>query len=95
VNEQDLSDDPHAAILLEAWYIWRQRNAKYKDNWKHQGARGNLFKLRWKVERAWQVLWHSDHIAQADMDDLLDCINYCAAAIRCAREGNRDGAWFW
>lgn len=92
------TEEEHAAVLHEALAIWKQRQAKYQDNWRHQGMRGNLFKLRWKVERAWMSLWHLPlHNVEGtiDVDDLLDSINYAVCAIRLARERNRDGDWFW
>lgn len=89
--------EEHLRVLMEAMDIWKERNQKYRDNWRRQGLRGNLFKLRWKVERAWQHLWNMDKGMEGvpDVDDLLDSINYAVCAIRLARERNRDGDWFW
>jgi hypothetical protein len=83
--------DDHLAVLLEAHQLYEQRNRVYKDVWKHHGLRGNLVKLRLKVERAWTTLWAGDQ----DEDDLLDVINYAAMCVRCLRDENRDGAWRW
>lgn len=95
-------DDPavasyiaHSDVLQEALALYVERNGRYRDNWQHQGTRGNLFKLRWKVERAWQALWHAEDVGAVDVDDLLDAINNAVFAIRCARAGDRDGRWFW
>jgi hypothetical protein len=86
----------HREVLMEAYEIMLSRSEKYGDNWRNQGARGNLFKLRWKVERAWRQLWHrEEEYALADVDDLLDAINDAVFAIRCVREGSRDGRWQW
>jgi hypothetical protein len=89
------ADDPHMKVLLEAYDLFIERNDKYEDNWRNQGARGNLFKLRWKVERAWRAIWNHEDVAQADVDDLLDVINNAVFAIRCVRDGDRDGRWDW
>jgi hypothetical protein len=90
-----VTTDEHMKVLKEANAIYIERNAKYGDNWKNQGTRGNLFKIRWKVERAWRVLWHSENVGAEDVDDLLDVINDCVFAIRCARSNDRDGRWDW
>jgi hypothetical protein len=90
------AEQEHGAVLLEALRVFQERNAVYKDNWKVSGWRGNLFKLRLKVERAWAVLWDAPPypISDLDVDDLLDVINYAACTIRCIRDGNRGGSWW-
>lgn len=82
-------------VLLNAASLFAERNGAYNDNWRRQGWRGSLFKLRLKVERAWDVLWAwpLDCEEQPSPDDLLDAINYAAFAIRQLRDGDRDGAW--
>lgn len=82
------------AVFEEALSLFAERNAGYQDNWKRQGWRGSMFKLRLKVERAWEVLWSADPArGEAGIDDLLDAINNAAFAIRSIRDGNRDGEW--
>lgn len=91
----------HAQILDRALEVYKERNETYKDNWKKQGWRGALFKLKLKVERAWEVLWDedpdnldSDYMARVT-DDLIDAINNAAFAVAAVEEGNRDGKGSW
>lgn len=95
VHAETTAQQEHLGVLLEAMHLYLERSARYGDNWKHQGARGNLFKLRWKVERAWAHIWHSENVAKEDVDDLLDAINNAVFAVLCVRAGNRDGRWQW
>ncbi len=96
----------HTRVLLAALQIHEQRREEYGDNWRRQGYRGSLFKLRLKVERVWDGLWgqitnREIDTSQGNMqptidqktDDLLDAINYAAMAWRLARVGDRDGEW--
>lgn len=97
------SERQQADILLEALAVYAERNARYNDNWKRQGWRGSLFKLRLKVERIWDVWWAMPLVHErgglgttrpdADVDDVLDVINNAVFAVRCIRDGNRDGEW--
>ena|SRR5215831_14034319 len=92
------------SIMIEASAIYGERNTLYKDNWKRFGWRGCLFRLRERVERAWDVLWDADPdtLDEEDetrdrhpvVDDLYDLINFAAFTIRAIEEGNRDGTWF-
>lgn len=94
------------AIFDEALIIYAERNVHYKDNWRRFGWRGCLFRLRERVERAWDGLWDADPDTMDEEDetrpttrhpiedDLLDLINFAAFTIRAIREGNRDGEWF-
>lgn len=86
-------------ILEEAAQIYDDRNTKRGDLWKQRGWRGALYDVRVCAERAWAHLWRAPaggkDIATHDVDDLLDCINYCAMAIIAVREGNRDGVARW
>lgn len=84
-------------ILMKALAIYEERNEKYNDNWRRFGWRGCLFRLRERVERAWDHLWGYDLAAvpdPPDLDDLYDLINFAAFTIRAVEEGNRDGSWF-
>jgi hypothetical protein len=83
------------AVMIEALNIYRERNRKYKDNWRRYGWRGCLYDLRRKVERAWDLLWNAEDTEQLDVDDLLDVINYAAITVRAVRELNRDGTGRW
>lgn len=98
------SEEEHITTLIAAARIYGERNAKYKDNWKKQGWRGGLFKLRLGVERAWDGLW--DHPVkprepweqmkerEGYIDDLYDAINQAAMTIRAVKDNNRDGNWW-
>ena len=94
VNYDTHSEHDQLRVLLNAASLFAERNEGYRDNWKRQGWRGSLFKLRLKVERAWDVLWawplDED---EPNPDDLLDAINYAAFAVRQLRDGDRDGSW--
>lgn len=91
----DEEPDPHEAVLMEALAIWHERQGRYADLWSEHGVRGNLVKLRWKVDRVWRGLWHSEDVRSAGVDDALDAINYAVCVIRAARAGDRDGRWNW
>lgn len=82
-----------ADVLEEALAVHEQRQEAYRDNWRRQGWRGSLFKLRLKVERAWDVWWGAEPQPEPDVDDLLDVINYAAMTVVAIREGDRDGTW--
>lgn len=90
-------------VLMRALKIYEERNEKYKDNWRRFGWRGCIFRMRERVERAWDALWDHEipdatdatiNPADASIDDLLDLINFAAFTIRAIEEGNRDGSWF-
>lgn len=82
------------SMLLRAWVVFIERDKMYNGNWRRQGWRGNLFKLRLKVERAWDVLWGAKSAAgPGSIDDLLDVINYAAMTAQLADVGERDGEW--
>lgn len=85
--------DPHEEVLKEALAIWRERQGQYHDLWRDHGARGNLVKLRWKLDRVWRSVWHGHN--PKNVDDALDAINYAVCVIRCVREENLDGRWDW
>lgn len=91
----------HHAVLERALDVYAERNETYKDNWKKQGWRGALFKLKLKVERAWEVLWDEDpnnldpKYMDLVTDDLIDAINNAAFAVRAVESGNRDGVGGW
>lgn len=86
----------HQEVLNRAMSLHMERNSTYNDTWRRSGWRGNLVKLRTKVERAWDVLWPADDgVHTHDVDDLLDIINYCVFIIRLVEEGDRDGDWDW
>jgi hypothetical protein len=93
--ETDAERD-HALVLCEALEIYGERNATRKDNWRKQGWRGPLYDLRDKVERVWDTFWNAEPETAdgADMDDVLDSINYAAILVRAVRLGDRDGSWF-
>jgi hypothetical protein len=88
-------------VMDEALTLYRERNVKYKDNWKRFGWRGLLFRIRERAERAWDLLWDEDvgmlptEERTVGVDDLLDLINFAAFAIRAIRDGNRDGEGKW
>lgn len=81
-------------IMMASLTIFEARNRKYKDNWRRQGWRSPLFDLRRKVERVWDVFWDGVGGPDADVDDALDALNFCAILIRAIRENNRDGSWW-
>lgn len=93
-----------AAVFLEALKIYDQRNVKYKDNWRRQGWRGMLVRVRERAERLWDDLWDADPLAVLsdettmvrglDVDDAIDLINLAGFLVRGVREGNRDGSWW-
>lgn len=88
-----------ALILAEALRIYEERNEHYKDNWRRFGWRGCLFRMRERVERAWDNLWDRPTAGakappEAADDDLIDLINFACFTIRAIREGNRDGSWW-
>jgi hypothetical protein len=92
-----------ADVILSALQVYVDRNVKYKDNWRRFGWRGCLFRLRERVERAWDYLWDAPVIEGTelalseelhDLDDMIDLINFAAFTIRAVREGNRDGSWW-
>jgi hypothetical protein len=87
----------HQNILEHALSIMSTRDPQYGDSWKNYGWRGAIFNMRRKAERVWHVLFNQpdDHHLPGDEDDLLDIINYCAMAIACMRECNRDGRNGW
>lgn len=96
---KDESLREHFQVLARAMVIHKIRRASYGDNWRQQGWRGGLFKLRLKVERSWEMWWGAPPIPdgldarQADVDDLLDAINCAVMAVRAIHENNRDGKW--
>lgn len=87
-------------IMMESLEIYNGRGRKYNDNWRRFGWRGCLFRLRERAERAWDHWWGQSELgwegreAPADVDDLLDLINFACFTIRAIREDNRDGSWF-
>lgn len=87
-------------VLLRAGFVFAERNREYCDNWKRQGWRGGLFKLRLKVERAWDVLWAAqpwpdseDTPERPPLDDLLDAVNAACFVVRSVEANDRDGSW--
>jgi hypothetical protein len=90
-------DDAHVEqfrVLMEAFDVFMERNARYRDVWKGSGYRGSLFDLRKKITRMWSVFWqgHPDEKAK-ECDDALDVINYAAFFVRNVRDGNEYGNW--
>jgi hypothetical protein len=81
-------------IMDEALAIYTERNERYVDNWRRFGWRGCLFRLRERVERAWDELWDADPEGALHDDDLVDLINFAAFTVRAIRERNRDGEWW-
>ena len=92
----DHSTVDQARVLAQALCVYDERNAKYMDNWKRSGWRGALFKLKLKVERAWDVMWDANpsDVTTDDVDDLLDAINCAGMAVRAMEDKNRDGSWW-
>lgn len=94
--------DAYEEIIAHAGVIFRDRNAKYKGNWRRYGWRSCLHDLRRKVDRCWDQLFNAPDMSPPpgtptalDVDDLLDVINYAAITIMAIREGNRDGKGGW
>lgn len=84
----------HSAVLERAMAIYGQRSARYNDLWRNNGYLGSLFNVRACVDRAWHVLWLKRRDpTPKDVDNLLDCINYCVFAIRNIERDNPSGTW--
>lgn len=86
-------------IMLKALKVYDQRNVRYKDNWRRFGWRGCLFRIRERVERAWDDLWDYDpddvESMEYKIDDLIDMINFVVFAVRAVQGKNRDGEGGW
>lgn len=101
MRDRDLdsgSEQRQLEVLMEAFSVYVERNAKRSDHWREIGWRGNLVHVRGKAERAFRQLWNaSPDGEQYDIDDLIDIINYAAMTIRLVREGTpkaRNGSWW-
>lgn len=84
------------AVALEALAVFEERNALYRDGWYHAGAIDNLRNARRKVSRQMNiatVVCEKDPPALADgnLDDAIDVINYTTFAVRNMRFVNFDG----
>lgn len=89
---RDTGEHQHALVFLRAFLLFQERNAKHRDAWQPGGAKGNLVKVRLKVERAWRQLW----VGGGDpTEELLDVINYTAFCVRSCDNDDWDGGWAW
>jgi hypothetical protein len=92
-NPGDPSMAAQFDVFVEALRVFEERNKVYNDNWKRQGYRGGLFKLRLKVERIWDTWWSGLPSAERSTDDILDAMNSAAFMYRSIKDGDRDGEW--
>lgn len=90
-----VSEAEQLTVLLDAFLIFRERNARYHDVWQQSGWRGSLYDLRKKVTRLWATFWQGkpSDAQRADVDDALDTINYAVFFIRNMRQNNEYGSW--
>jgi hypothetical protein len=91
---EDRDDQMH--VFLDAYDIYKERNAVRQDAWRDAGWKGQLVEMRKKLDRLWAV-WRRDGTVttEKDIDEALDLINATAFFIRCVREENPDGNWPW
>lgn len=83
-----------AQVLMDALVVYRDRNRKYRDNWKRMGWRGVLIRIRERSERLWDQLW-ANPTDSPDLDDALDLINFAAFLVRAAKgEATHGGEWW-
>lgn len=86
-------------IFGDAMNVYIARNERYKDNWKKMGWRGQLVRMKERVERLWDDFWGKEPIPDGvdelmNVDDAIDLINFAAFFIRAANDNNRDGDWW-
>jgi hypothetical protein len=100
ITGEDDSVREQFVVLMRALAIFEERNREYHDNWRRQGWRGGLFKLRLKVERAWDTLWAAEPWTDSEdipdrptVDDLLDAVNAACFVVRSVEANDRDGSW--
>lgn len=85
-----------AKIFYEAFELFKERNAKYKDLWLDGGAEDNAFHLRHKAMRVFrtfqdsigeltdgEVLW--SEVEKQLTEDAMDLINYAAFYVICVQ----------
>ena len=91
------SDPRHAEVfrtMMEAFFVYLEREEKYGSNWKQFGWRGSIVQIMGKAQRIRSVFWrpHPEEIQNLDRDDLVDIINYAVFAICNLKNGNEYGA---
>ena len=96
--EHSQTDIEHAACLVEAMQIFRERNDKYGDLWKEGGAADSAFHLKSKSMRAVILLskqaqrgGHNPEELEAQVDTGLDLVNYALFYVRNVRAGRVGG----
>lgn len=76
------TDREHLSLLMEAFFIMRERNAKYHDLWKQYGAVDSYHHVTSKAARCQFYLEGTE-----DESDPFDLINYTGFMIRNIRAG--------
>lgn len=87
VTKEDIDQ---LGVFVEAFNIYREREAKYGGAWKRYGALNNLVRLGTKAERLVQEWWRNEGgppYEQRSLDDAFDLINYAAFFVRQAMQG--------
>lgn len=80
------SDAKQFAILLEAFDVYLERNARYRDLWKDYGAQDSAHHCKSKALRMYQDLMMNT-LGPFDPDDAIDLVNYAVFTIRNVRDG--------
>ena len=83
-------------IFLSALEIMDEREKRYKELWKKDGWKGNLFHVKSKFMRMWQQFWidegRSEVEGKSELDDAYDLLNYVAFFLRNYNENNEKGS---
>jgi hypothetical protein len=87
-------------VFADCFAIYLERNVRYKDNWRKMGWKGQLVRIKERVDRLWDNLWNKKHgeVLNRDLDDAHDLINFAAFLIRGAGHWNEttaEGEWKW
>jgi len=83
----DEGDREHLEMMLEAFLLYKQKNAKYKNLWKVGGWWDSAHHIRHKGLRIGGLLegFKEDHNPSERIEDALDLINYCLFFVRNVR----------
>lgn len=89
-------DYDHLRVLLEAFDIYLDRNAKHGSLWKKFGWMDSIVSVRGKAARTVQQWWGDLGSTRrggmsADLDDPIDLINFCVFLINNVRAENKWG----
>lgn len=76
-------------VMLQAFMVYKDRQARYKDLWAEAGARDNAHHAKSKALRVDAEL-RGMADSPPDLDDCLDGINYFAFTVRNVRAGRID-----